>query len=252
MEEKRKFIRIKKPLMIRYSPEINNKDNWNIAFIKDISEAGVFFDTNKQFQFGECLLVKLKIPLDPDNWLETKGEVIESLPYIGKSFLTRLKFTCINDTQRNLIKDYVAWFLKDKNPANPISSRNEKRKSERIYKSLMVSYGTENYLGVVEKWDITTVRNFSKTGMVFTSSYACEDKIDLLIRIPTRPYEHLRICARVIESSALKLVNSLNSPGTFLTRVEFMDLKDEDNKLISDYIEWLIKNDPVKPKKEDA
>lgn len=252
MQEKRKSIRIEKSLMIRYSPEIGNKDSWNIALIKNISEAGVLFDTNKQFQAGENILLMLKIPLDPYNWMETKGSVVESLPYIGKSFLTRLKFICINEAQRNLIRDYVAWFLSNKNPNNPISSQNEKRKAERIYKSLTVSYGIQNHLGVVEKWDITTVRNFSKTGMVFTSSYACEDKIDFMIKIPSHPYECLRIRGRVIESSALKLANSETATGTFLTRVEFIDLKNEQHKLLCDYVEWFIKNDPDRPKKEDA
>lgn len=252
MQEKRKSIRVEKPLLVRYSSEIGSKDNWNIAFIKNVSEAGILFDTNKQFQIGENILLRLKIPLDPYNWMETKGSVIESLPYISKTFLTRLKFICLNDTQRKLIRDYVAWFLKNNTRDNPISSQNEKRKAERMYKSLMVSYGIENYLGIVEKWDITTVRNFSATGMVFTSSYACEDKINLMIKIPSRPYEHLCIRAMVIESNALKLANSEDSPGTFLTRVEFIDLKNEQKHLINDYIEWLIKNDPNKPKKEDA
>jgi len=252
MLEKRKSVRIEKSLLVKYSPEIDSKDNWNVAFIKNISEEGMLFDTNKQFRTGENILLMLKIPLDPYNWMETKGSVIESCPYIGKSFLTRLKFTSINQEQQKLIRDYVAWFLCNKNHGNAEASQNEKRKAERIYKSLMVSYGIENHLGIVEKWDITSVRNFSKTGMVFTSGYACEDKVDFMVKLPSHPYEHLHIRGKVIESSALKLANSENSTGTFLTRVEFVDLKDADYKLICDYIEWLIKNDPDRPKKEDA
>jgi len=252
MQEKRKSVRIEKSLMVKYSPETDSKNNWNVSFIKNISEAGMLFDTNKQFQAGENILMMLKIPLDPYNWMEIKGSVIESQPFMGKVFLTRLKFICINEAQIGLIRNYVSWFLSNKNPNNPAGSQNEKRKAERIYRSLNVSYGVQNHLGVVEKWDITMIRNFSKTGMVFTSSYACEDKIDFMIKLPSHPYEHLRIRGMVIESSALKFANSETATGTFLTRVEFIDLKDEQNKLISDYIEWLIKNDPDRPKKEDA
>ena len=252
MEEKRKSVRIEKPLMVKYSPEKDSRDNWNVAFIKNISEEGMLFDTNKQFPAGESILLMLKIPLDPYNWIETKGTVIDSRPFIGSTFLTRLKFTSINQAQKNLIRDYVVWFLSHNSAGNTESSQNEKRKAERMYKSLIVSYGIENHLGIVEKWDITSVRNFSKTGMVCTTSYACEDKIDFMIKLPSRPFEPLHIRGMVIESSALKLANSETATGTFLTRVEFVDLKNEHYKLICDYIEWLIKNNPDRPKKEDA
>jgi len=215
MLEKRKSVRIEKSLMVKYSPEIDSKDNWNVAFIKNISEEGMLFDTNKQFQAGDGLLLMLKIPLDPYNWVETKGSVIESRPYVGKTFLTRIKFISINQEQKSLIRSYVTWFLSNNNLNNTDHSKNEKRKAERIYKSLMVSYGIENHLGVVEKWDITSIINFSKTGMVFTSSYICEDKIDFMIKLPSHPYEQLRVCGKVIESRALKLANSENATGTF-------------------------------------
>ena len=252
MQEKRGSIRIEKSLMIRYSPEINSKGGWDITFIRNISEAGVLFDTNKQFQIGENVLVMLKIPLDPDNWLEAKGSVVESIPYMGKSFLTRLKFNYINDAQSNLIKDYVSWFLNTKGKAKQVFSHDEKRKAERINKTLIVSYGKQGPRGIVEKWDITTVRNISSTGMVFTSSHVCEGKIDFMIKIPSRPFEDLSIRGKVIESSALKLTNSDVASKTFLTRVEFINLENGHNKLLSDYVEWLIKNDPDKPKKEGA
>jgi Tfp pilus assembly protein PilZ len=251
MQEKRKTTRIEAFLTLRYSPEISSKDSWNIALIRNISESGVLFDTIKQFQVGENLFLKLKIPLDPDNWMETKGSVVESFPYMGKFFLTRLKFTDFTDAQKSLIKNYVAWFL-SKNQSKSMEPGNDKREEKRVYKNLILSYGIQNHLGVVEKWDITTVKNFSRTGMVFTSSHACEDKIDFMIKLPTHPYEYLRIRGIVIESSALKLANSETATGTFLTRIKFIDVKDEQDKLLSDYVEWVIKNCSDKPKKEDA
>ncbi|MDD5561389.1 MAG: PilZ domain-containing protein [Candidatus Omnitrophica bacterium] len=252
MLEKRKSVRIEKPLTIKYSLETEDKKSWDISFIKNVSEAGILFDTNKQFHAGENLLLMFKIPLDPYNWIETKGSVIESLPHTGGSFSTRLKFVSINEDQKKLIRDYVVWFLGNKVPEIPLSSQNEKRKAERIYKSLIVSYGMRNHLGVVEKWDITTVMNFSKTGMVFTSAYICGNEIDFMIRLPSRPYESLNIRGKIIESKALRLSNSAVSTGTFLTRVEFIDLKDDQNKMLCDYVDWLINNDPDRPKKEGA
>jgi len=251
MQEKRKSIRIEKPLMVKYALDCAGENDWNVAFIKNISEAGILFDTNRQFPAGENILIMLKIPLDPDNWIEAKGVVIDSRHFMSNFFLTRLKFTTLNDAQRALIKDYVAWFLSTQAPVKHIASENDKRKATRIYKNLMVSYGVRNNLGVVEKWDITTVKNFSKTGMVFTSSYICKDMVDFMIRLPSHPYEPLHINGRVIESGALKSSSSGSIEGTFLTRVEFINLKKEHSDLLNDFIDWLIKNDPDRPKKED-
>jgi len=250
MQEKRRSIRISKPLMIRYLPEYGNKKDWNFSFIKNISEAGVLFDTNKQFVEGENLRLMLKIPLDPDNWLETDGRVVESKPFMGNFFLTSAKFTSLKDSQKTLIKDYVEWFLSTQNSGKQINSENDKRKATRIYKNLMVSYGVQDYLGVVKKWDITTVKNFSRIGMAFTAGYLCEDTIDFLIRVPSHPHAPLHIRGRVVESRGLK-TGGTGSSETFFTRVEFIDVRKEQDKLLSDYIDWLIKNDPERPKKED-
>jgi len=127
MLEKRKSVRIEKSLMVKYSPEIDSKDNWNVAFIKNISEEGMLFDTNKQFQAGDGLLLMLKIPLDPYNWVETKGSVIESRPYVGKTFLTRIKFISINQEQKSLIRSYVTWFLSNNNLNNTDIRRTKKK-----------------------------------------------------------------------------------------------------------------------------
>ncbi|MDD5128332.1 MAG: PilZ domain-containing protein [Candidatus Omnitrophica bacterium] len=250
MQEKRQSVRIEKPLMIKYSPETGERNNWDIAYIKNLSETGVLFDTNKQFQAGENILIMFKIPIAPDSWMKTRGCVVESLPFMGKFFLTRLKFTSIDNAQKTLIKDYVNLVL-SQNPGKQISSENDKRKAPRIYKNLVVSYGVQNHLGVVEKWDVTTVMNFSKTGMGFTSSYICKDTVDFMIKLPSHPYEPFHIRGKVIASDELKLSDSATLKGTFLTRVEFVYLKDEYKKLLFDYIDWLIKNDPDRPKKED-
>ncbi len=251
MQEKRKSIRIEKPLMVKYALDCAGGKGWNVAFIKNISEAGILFDTNRQFPAGENILVMLKIPLDPDNWIEAKGIVVDSRPFMGNFFLTSLKFTTLNDAQRALIKDYVAWFLSTQSPAQHTVFENDKRKATRIYKNLMISYGVRNNLGVVEKWDITTVKNFSKTGMVFTSGYICKDMVDFMIRLPSHPYEPLHINGRVIESSTLKSAGSGSISGTFLTRVEFINLRKEHSDLLNDFIDSLIENDPGRPKKED-
>jgi Tfp pilus assembly protein PilZ len=247
-QEKRKSVRVEKPLLVRYSPEAGMKDRWSVSYIKNISEEGLLFDTNKQFIYGEKVNLMIKIPLDPDNWIKTKGSVVESTPFIGRSFLTRLQFTCLEDKQRKLIGDYIVWLLEREKPKSRIDGANDKRKSARIYKNLMISYGTQNYLGVVEKWDITTARNFSKTGMVFTSGYACEGEIDFIIKIPSHPDEPLHIRGKVIESSLPETAGPLVAKDAFITRVEFIGLKKEHEKLLGDYVDWFIKNE--KEKKE--
>jgi hypothetical protein len=72
-----------------------------------------------------------------------------------------------------------------------------------------------------------------------------------MIKIPSHPYEPFHIRGKVIASNGLKLSDSTTLKGTYFTRVEFVYLKDEYKKLLFDYIDWLIKNDPDRPKKED-
>ena len=242
MQEKRKTKRIKKTLVAQYFCESYPKASWDATSIMNISEEGLLFTTNKQFAAGEILQLMFKIPLDPLNWVKTQGKVINSTVLSGDSFLTRIEFTSLNDTQKKLMRDYVDWFLRNNPSLNETDWQNENRKAPRIQKDLMAMYGMQNNQGLVEKWDTTLVKNFSEIGMGFItmSSFSRGDKIDFMIKIPTRPFDWLHLHGKVIESAILKGIGKNSIIERYLTRAEFIDTKDEEKKLIQDYITWFI------------
>jgi len=242
MQEKRKTKRIKKTLTAQYFCESDPKASWDSTCIRNISEKGLLFTTNKQFTAGDILQLMFKIPLDPLNWVKTQGKVINSTVLSGDSFLTSIEFTELNDNQKKLMQDYVDWFLRNNSSVKEIDWQNENRKAPRIQKNLMAMYGMQNSQGLVEKWDTTLVKNFSEIGIGFitTSAFAFGDKIDFMIKIPTRPYDWLRLHGKAIESVVLKGIGTNSISQTYLTRAEFTDIKSEEKKLIQDYITWFL------------
>ena len=105
--ERRKAPRIEKVLIARYSPVQQEADSWDSSTLKNISTEGILLYTNKVFNKGELIKLLIKIPFDPQHWLETNGQVVESLTNI-----TRVRFSGLDDTQKKLIADYVNWFIK--------------------------------------------------------------------------------------------------------------------------------------------
>ncbi|MDD3345351.1 MAG: PilZ domain-containing protein [Candidatus Omnitrophica bacterium] len=251
MQEKRKAVRIAKSLMVKYSPD-GGASGWDVSFIKNISEDGVLFDTGREFPAGSQVSLMFKVPSDLQNWIEAKAEVVASEPFIGKIFLTRFKFIEIGETQKKSVKRYIERIIDPSGARNGDTPENDRRKAARVNKKLMICYGRLDSRGEVEKWDMTSTQNFSKTGMIFTSAYPCQGTVEFMVKIPSRPFESLRIRGKVIESKELKIADSRAAAGTFLTRVEFIELKEEYDKLLGDYVEWLARNETGNSKKEGA
>ncbi|MCX5708206.1 MAG: PilZ domain-containing protein [Candidatus Omnitrophica bacterium] len=110
-EERRKTSRIKKNLIVQYASDEKINLKWGISLIKDISDMGMSITTGKSFAPEENLLIRLKLPSQPYRWIDLKGAVIESKSYGGENWLTRVRFLKLNNEDKELIKDYIAWFL---------------------------------------------------------------------------------------------------------------------------------------------
>jgi len=113
--EKRKAARIKKPLVVQYS-----KDGiiWDISHIRDFSETGMQVITRGILVAGEILNFRTKIPLEPFDWVEFSGKVIDSTKLknrfdeaVSDAYITRIELINIKDEQKALLRKYVEWFL---------------------------------------------------------------------------------------------------------------------------------------------
>lgn len=100
-----------------------------------------------------------------------------------------------------------------------------------------------------KKWDMTSVRDLSDTGMsVITNHHFSPNEIvTFLVKIPNMPLEWTEIAGRIIASG---IVNSLSTEtaSVYLTRVEFINLKEEHKELIRRYVAWFLSQKGGGPK----
>ena len=116
--ERRKSVRIKKIITVRYSYGIGDEKKWDMTVIRDISETGMCVTTHKQFFPEDTMAFLVKIPSRPLEWMEFIGRVVGSEKLAntpGMSFadtyLTRVEFVNLQDSQKESIREYIAWFL---------------------------------------------------------------------------------------------------------------------------------------------
>jgi c-di-GMP-binding flagellar brake protein YcgR len=118
-EERRKSVRIKKLLTVRYSYSLDKDEKkWDMTVIKDISETGMSVTTHRPFSPNEIMTFLIKIPTRPLEWIEFTGRVVgsEELKAIsGESVrgahITRIEFINLKEDQEELIREYITWFL---------------------------------------------------------------------------------------------------------------------------------------------
>ena len=110
-EERRRSIRVKKPLTVQYNYTLDNKTIWDMSFIKDLSDTGMCITTNKIFPKDEIFFIRIKVPIKPHLALEIEGKVVESKESKACGYITRVEFAGLKDDQKELIREYIAWVL---------------------------------------------------------------------------------------------------------------------------------------------
>ncbi len=112
----------------------------------------------------------------------------------------------------------------------------EKRKAQRINKSFMVQYCPE-VAGGNKKWDMTTIKNISETGMCLTANkyFPLGSIMSFLIKIPFKPDEWIDFKGKVVSADQMPLA------GVYALRVEFVFLKEESRELLRQYVAWYLK-----------
>jgi len=126
--EKRENIRIHKSIVAMYRSlgETDHSD-WDITAIRNISTGGVIFTAKTGYKNFTHLELLLKIPLEPFNWINFSGKVVESKQLkniddfvIGGTYLTRVEFFSVPVENRELLERYIEWFasqlIKSGNP----------------------------------------------------------------------------------------------------------------------------------------
>ncbi|MFA5096554.1 MAG: PilZ domain-containing protein [Candidatus Omnitrophota bacterium] len=118
--EKREVCRVEKHLIIQFSLDAGPLPRkWDISTVKDIGEKGVSFLANEKFALGSSMRMLIRIPLRPFEWFEVSGKLVavEELgakndPGEAGTTLLRVTFLDLEETQKELIREYVSWCLK--------------------------------------------------------------------------------------------------------------------------------------------
>lgn len=121
-EERREKVRIRKSFVALYNYTLDGvKKFWDETHIRNISEKGILITTIRAFQIGDVINVFIKVPTRPFEWIEFKIKVVES-PELRTIFdesvagmhITRGEFIDLQESQKELPREYVAWFLSQK------------------------------------------------------------------------------------------------------------------------------------------
>lgn len=110
-EERRKSVRIKKALTVRYCGVDKADKKWDITAVRDISEIGMCITTHQQFLPNDIVTFLIKIPSRPLEWVEFTGRVVGSEESRVDTHLTRIEFMNLKEVQKELIREYITWFL---------------------------------------------------------------------------------------------------------------------------------------------
>lgn len=111
-EERRKAVRIKTSFIVQYGYSVDkDKKIWDMTTIMDISELGMYINTNRHFLPNEIISFRLKIPSQPLDFMEFNGRVIESKESKVGRYPTRIEFIDLKEEQNELIRAYTKWFL---------------------------------------------------------------------------------------------------------------------------------------------
>ena len=117
----------------------------------------------------------------------------------------------------------------------------EKRKAFRVKSSLTVQYCFD-INSERKKWDITTVKDLSESGVRFQAGKPFEvgSLIRLRFKIPARPDELIEIDARVISCESFK------QSSISMLRAEFINISEEAKVLLQEYVLWMVKNQTLR------
>lgn len=110
--EKRKATRIKRSLVIQFTKDLTMAQNWGISSAKDISESGVALISDIPLGAGDEIILRMKVPLRPFDWMIIRAKVIGCDRYTKESFTIRAAFVDINQENKDLLAQYIKSYLK--------------------------------------------------------------------------------------------------------------------------------------------
>lgn len=121
----------------------------------------------------------------------------------------------------------------------------EKRKAMRAKSPLIIQYSPKNPANEGKKWDTTQIQNISEKGVCITTRMPLNpgDIMTFMLKVPTCPLERIEIEGEVVESHPLESSYGEIIKETYLTRIKFLEYKEEHRQLIRSFVQWFLKKE---------
>jgi hypothetical protein len=110
-DEKRKTIRISKPLAVQFGIRAGDVYSWDMSLIKDICESGICLRTGSLMGKNAHCRLRIRMPHRPSEVLDIDSNVVDSTESRTGIYVTRLRFSNLNEEQLQFLREYIAWAL---------------------------------------------------------------------------------------------------------------------------------------------
>ena len=111
--ERRKHPRIRANFIVSYRV-LEDQDNVDTSQTKNLSLGGMLVTTNRCFEKGTTLALKIRLPFDLSP-IEVVGKVVESCEIVKDLIYdTRIEFSSINQRHQGVMSQTVDYYLKKK------------------------------------------------------------------------------------------------------------------------------------------
>jgi c-di-GMP-binding flagellar brake protein YcgR len=111
--ERRKSSRLEHNFVVSYRV-LEEDDNVDITQTKNIGSGGMWLTTNREFDAGTKLALKLRLPLHPDE-MTIIAKVVESREVVSNLIYdTHLEFISLDENYKKSIDKTVDYYQKEK------------------------------------------------------------------------------------------------------------------------------------------
>jgi len=112
-EERRRHPRIRANFIVAYRV-LEEADNVDTSQTKNFSMGGILITTNRCFEKGTNLALKIRLPFDLEP-IEVIGKVVESCEIVKDLIYdTRVEFSSVNQRHQGPMSQTVDYYLKKK------------------------------------------------------------------------------------------------------------------------------------------
>ncbi len=113
----------------------------------------------------------------------------------------------------------------------------DKREAKRVHKHLIIQFSADSG-PLPRRWDISTVEDIGEKGVSFLAKgeFTLGETFHILMRIPLRPFEWFEVTGKLVGIEDAQIRDDDLDLKTFLLRISFLDLQEEQKVLIHNYV----------------